>query len=246
MNALNKFLSVGIAAIGMSVLASPSAFATPTMTIAVGNSSTNVTLTNVSAAFGTGTYAAAAGSFDNFDYGGVLVTVSGSALQTQFGSVTDASGTITPITFAITQTGFSTGSNNSNFRSMQISGSATATDASSAQMIDFNGMVSPTAGSSTSQDSGALPLNTAPGVSPSSSVDYNTNGINLATPSNTVSITNSYTLDLNSSAMVNGGLLVTNLSTSTVITPEPAALALLSLGGVVALLSLRRRKTVVA
>ena len=100
MNALNKFLSVGIAAIGISAIASPSAFATPTMTITVGNSSTNVALTNVSAAFGTGTYAAAAGSFDNFDYGGVLVTVSGSALQTQYGSVTDTSGTITPITFS--------------------------------------------------------------------------------------------------------------------------------------------------
>lgn len=253
MNNFNKLLSIGIAAIGVAALASPSVFATPTstfanptMTISVGSASTTVTLTSVSTLFGAGTYAAAASSFDEFDYGGVFVTVSGSSLSTQFGSVTDTSGATTPITFSITENGLSTGSSSINFKSMQISGSATSTGATNSQAIDFSGMVSPTSGLSTSQDSGALALNTLPGVSPSSSVSYNTSGVNLATPSDTVSVTNSYTLDLNSNAVVNGGLLVTNLSTASVITPEPASLGLLGLGGAVALLGLRRRKTVVA
>ncbi len=242
MRTFHKFLSVGIAAIGVSALASPSASATPSMTISVGSLSTGVTLTDL----GSGTYAASAGTFDGFNYGGTLITVSDTSLTTQFGSVTDTSGTTAPITFSIMQSGFSTGSSNLDFESMQISGSATATNASNVQTINFNGMVSPTSGSSTSQDSGALPLNTLPGVSPSSSVGYNTNGVNLNTPDGTVSITNTYTLDLNSSAMLNGGLLVTNLSTSAVTTPEPASLGFLGLGGAVALLGLRRRKTVTA
>ncbi len=251
MNNFNKLLSIGIAAIGVAAVASPSAFATPTvniptMTITVGNASTTVDLTSVSTIFGAGTYAAAASSFDGFDYGGVFVTVSGSSLSTQFGSITDTTVSTIPITFSITQSGFSTGSNTTDFQSMQISGSATSTGATNSQTIDFNGMVSPTSGLSTSQDSGALALNTLPGVSPSSSVSYNTPGTNLATPSDTVSVTNSYTLDLNSIAKVNGGLLVTNLSTASVITPEPASLGLLGLGGAIALLGLRRRKTVAA
>ena len=246
MNNFNKLLSIGIAAIGVAALASPSAFATPTMTITVGSASTSMTLTSVSSLFGAGTYAAGASSFDGFNYSGVFVTVSGSSLSTQFGSITDTSGATTPIKFSVTQSGFSTGANSTDFQSMQISGSVTSTGATNSQTIDFNGMVSPTSGLSTSQDSGVLDPNTLPGVSPSSSVSYNTPGINLATPSNTVSVTNSYTLDLNSGSVVNGGLLVTNLSTASVITPEPASLGLLGLGGAVALLGLRRRKTVVA
>ncbi|MGC8560387.1 MAG: PEP-CTERM sorting domain-containing protein [Phycisphaerae bacterium] len=246
MNNFNKLLSIGIAAIGVAALASPSAFATPTMTITVGSESTSVTLTNVSTLFGSGTYAADANSFDGFNYGGVFVTASGSSLTTQFGSVTNTTVATIPVTFSITQSGFSTGSSSINFKSMQISGSETTTGATNSQTVDFNGMVSPTSGSSTSQDSGALPLNTLPGVSPSSSVSYNTPGINLATPSDTVSVTNSYTFDLNSNATVKGGLLVTNLSTASVITPEPASLGLLGLGGAVALFGLRRRKTVIA
>lgn len=241
---LNKFVLAGIAVVGGSALVVPSVFATPSMVITVGSATQSVTLQNVSSVFGAGTYAAGSGSFDGFNYGGVLVTASGSSLQTQFGSVTDTNSTPSSISFAITQSGFSTGSSSSNFRSMQISGSVTATSATSSQTADFAGMVSPSSGSSTTQDSGALALNMNPGVLPSSSADYNTGGVNLLTPSETVSITNTYSFNLDSSAMVNGGLLVTNLSTSTVVTPEPASLGLLAVAGAGALVGLRRRKPV--
>ncbi len=243
---MTKAAGFGIAAFALSALMAPAAFATPTMVITVGSSSQNVTLQSAALLLGAGTYVAPAGSFDGFSYSGVLVTVGSNSLQTQFGSVTDSTQNPPAISFAVTQTGYATGSSNTNFESMQISGSATATDATSNQTIDFNGLVAPSTGASTSQDSGMLALNTSSPYTPSSSVGYNTAGTGLMTPSNSVSVTNTWTLNLSSSSVVNGGLLVTNLSTSTVVTPEPAAIGLLGIAGTVALLGLRRRKVAVS
>jgi len=240
---MKKSIVLVMASVGLAALAAPAAFATPTMVVTVGSSHQNVTLTSAAAILGAGTYIAAPGSFDGFSYGGVVVSTSGYTLQTQFSGVTDTTSGSADISFAVTND-YSTGGNSTNFRSMQTSGSATATNASSSQTIDFNGMVSPGGGSSTSQDSGALPLNSPTPVLPSSSTSYDLAGVNLNTPSSSVSVTNTWTVSLSSVSMVNGGIMVTNLSTSSVVTPEPAALALLGLGGAVALLGLRRRAAV--
>ncbi len=243
---MTKSAGFGIAAFALSALVAPVAFATPTMVITVGTATQDVTLQSTAGLLGAGTYVAPAGTFDGFSYSGVLATVANDSLQTQFGSVTDSTQNPPAISFAVTQTGYATGSSNTNFTSMQISGSATSTDATSNQTIDFNGMVAPSTGSSTSQDSGALALNTTSPYTPSSSLGYNIAATNLITPSTSVSVTNTWTLNLSSSSAVNGGLLVTNLSTSTVVTPEPAAIGLLGIGGAVALFGLRRRKTAVS
>ncbi len=238
---MTRSVALGILAVGLSALAAPCAFAVPTMTITVGLVNQTATLTSVSSTFGAGSYAAAAGTFDGFAYGGVLVTTSGDAMQTQFSSVSDTTSGPGAISFTVTDSGFTTGSPSINFASMQVSGSATATNATNNQTIDFNGNAAPLSGLSTSQNSGALSLNTNPGVFPSSSTVYNTSGINLNTPSPTASITNKWTLDLSPSSVVNGGLLATNLSTSSVVVPEPAAIGLLGIGGAVAMLGFRRR-----
>lgn len=239
---MTKSTGFAIAAFALSALVAPAAFATPTMVITVGAATQNVTLQSTATLLGAGTYAAQAGSFDGFSYGGVFVTVSNGSLQTQFGSVTDSTQNPPAISFAVTQTGFTTGSSSTNFESMQISGSATSTNATSNQTIDFNGMVSPSSGLPTSQDSGALGLNTTIPYTASSSLGYNTLGTSLTTPSTSVSVTNTWTLNLSNSSMVNGGLLVTNLSTSTVVVPEPAAIGLFGIGGAIALFGLSRRK----
>lgn len=231
---MNKILSTAIGILALS--AAPAAFASVQVsgTVQVGANSQSLVFTSVSS----GTYSAASGSLDGFSWGPLMASTSGSALSTSFFSVSNGSGSKGTVAFTVTESGVT----GSSYRSIQSTGSASATGATSSDTIDFNSTVTNSGGNVIGmEDSGAMSLNTTNPYSPSSSVAYNTTGANLVPVSPTINVSNMWTLDVANGVSANFGGVVTNLQTTTVVTPEPASAALLGLGVLVGVVGLRRR-----
>ncbi len=228
----------GIAAMGLTTFGVAGAFATPTLRITTPSGTTTEAFANVSAYFGAGAYAALPGSFGGFSWGGIVEQIGSSQVTTSLTSVTTTNSGNNTITFAVSDSGIS----GTGIVSMQSSGGVTATGATSLQTADLNGSVYST--SSTligSDDSGSLSMNSATNpVTPSSSVPFNSPGMNLTSSSITLTVTNSLALTLAPGSSLTGGLLTTNLDTTAVTTPEPATLGLFAVGGL-ALLAVGRR-----
>ncbi len=236
---MRKSALFGIAAMGLATVGCASAFATPTLKITTPSGSTTEAFTDVSAILGAGSYAALPGTFDGFSWGGILEKIGSTQVTTNLTSVSTSNSGNNTINFAVSASGIS----GTGIVSMQSSGGVTATDASSLQTADLNGSVYSAAlvllGR---QDSGSLPMNSASNpMMPSSSVAFNSSGMNLTGSSATLTVTNSLALTLDPSSSLTGGLLTTNLGTTTVTTPEPATVALFALGGLALLVGARRR-----
>ena len=232
----------GIAAMGLTTFGVAGAFATPTLRITTPSGTTTEAFANVSAYFGAGAYAALPGSFGGFSWGGIVEQIGSSQVTTNLTSVTTTNPGNNKITFAVSDSGIS----GIGIVSMQSSGGVTATGATSLQTADLNGSVYSTSSTliSTligSDDSGSLSMNSATNpVTPSSSVPFNSPGMNLTSSSITLTVTNSLALTLAPGSSLTGGLLTTNLDTTAVTTPEPATLGLFAVGGL-ALLAVGRR-----
>ena len=239
---MKKSALFGIVAMGMAVAGVPAAFATPTLTVTVVGTpgSDTPAFTNLSVYLGPGSYGVGPGTWGGFSWNSILTHVSATQFTVDLSSVTNgnsgnSNGTIT---FAISDSGIS----GTNILSAQASGGTTATDASSTQTVDLNSSVySSSMAILASQDSGAIGLNSVVPILPSSSVVYNSHGVNLSSSSSTLTVTNTFTLAMNPTTTLTAGSLTNNLNSSSVPTPEPATLALFAVGGLALLAGSRRR-----
>lgn len=231
----------GIAAMGLTTLGVAGAFATPTLTVTTPSGSTTETFTNVSAFLGAGAYAALPGTFGGFSWGGILEQIGSTQITTNLTSVSTTNSGNNTITFAVSDSGIS----GAGMLSMQSSGGVTATNATYLQTADLNGSVySSSSALLGSEDSGSLPMNFANNpMTPSSSVPFNSHGMNLTGSSSTLTVTNSLALTLDPTSSLTGGLLTTNLNATAVSTPEPATLGLFAVGGLALLAVGRRNKS---
>ncbi len=223
-----------------------SAMATPVLTVTTSSGRQNVTLVSI----GGGAYAATPGSAGGFTWGAIGVNVSSSSysqIALQINSVANTNPTTglnSTISFSVSDSGLSATPNS--FLSIQESGSATSSLATSAQTVDFSGSAvnsSSTSSSTTvgTQDSGDLALNTSKPYLSSSSVSYSSLGSNLSGAYSTLTLNAETSLSIDPGMKVNGTDLAVNIDTATVTTPEPAALGLFAVGGLVLLAARRRR-----
>ncbi len=231
----------GIAAMGLTTFGVAGAFATPTLTITTPSGPTTEAFTNVSAYLGAGSYVALPGNFGGFSWGGIVEQIGSTQITTNLTSVSTSNAGNNTITFAVADSGIS----GTGVVSMQSSGGVTATGASSIQTADLNGSVySSSMTLLGSEDSGSLSMNSASNPTlPSSSVAFNSHGVNLTGSSSTLTVTNSLAITLDPASSLTGGLVTTNLSDTAVTTPEPATLALFAVGGLALLTVGRRNKS---
>jgi hypothetical protein len=235
-SAMKTTALVGIAAMGILAAGVSSATATPVLQVTVGS---NAPVNETATSLGSGTYYFSASTSGTFTWGGVLAFVNAATNQFTLALspvATTSTGTISFVAQEVIT--------DPNALSIQASGATTATDATSNQTVDFNSAVISNIPSSLgSEDSGMLGLNSAMSpTSPSSSIAYNSNGVNLAAFSGPLTVQNTITLSLNSAASLNVGSLTTNISNTSVPTPEPATLALFAVGGLALLAAGRRNK----
>ncbi len=242
---MKKSALFGMAALGMAAVGLPQAFATPVLTVTTGSGTYTHALTDVSAYLGSGTYGIGSQTLDGFTWGGVIAHVGATQFTVDVSSVSNSnSGNSNGmISFAVTQDGFS----GTGIASLQATGGTTATNASDHQTVDFNGSAyAPTTPNPTllgQQDSGVIGMNSVVPASPSSSVAFSPlTGVNLSGSSSTLNLTDTLTLEMNPATYLNAGSLTTNLSDSSVPTPEPATLAIFAVGGLALLAGARRRK----
>jgi hypothetical protein len=228
------------AAVGTFALAAvPATYASIQLTgsVTVGNQTQTLTFSSI----GSGSYDASPGSVGGVSWGPIVAQTTGSALSTGFFQIDNQNTGSVNAVFTVTETGLSSATA---FKSMQPTGSISVTGATSSDTVDFNSLVQNSKSSIIGiQDSGPLELNTTTPYAPSSSVAYDSKGLNLTPASSTVMVSNTWTLDIGSGVVANMGGMVTNLQTTTVITPEPASLALFGLGAAAGVLGLRRRIT---
>ncbi len=218
-----------------------SAMATPVLTVTTSSGSQNVTLVSI----GGGAYAATPGSAGGFTWGAIGVNVSSSSysqVALQINSVANTNPTTglnSAISFSVSDSGLSATPNS--FLSIQESGSATSSLATSAQTVDFSGSAVNSSTTVGTQDSGDLALNTSKSYLSSSSVSYSSLGSNLSGAYSTLTLNAETSLSIDPGMKVNGTDLAVNIDTATVTTPEPAALGLFAVGGLVLLAARRRR-----
>ncbi len=239
---MNKTMLFGMAALGLAAVGVPQAFATPTLTVSVnGGPATPVGVADLSAYLGAGTYGALPGSLDGFSWGGILLETPTGANQFTLNLTSVSNGNLSTGTITFVA---SNSISDPTAQSMQPSGGATASNATSFQTVDFNSSVySSTPTLLASRDSGVLGLNSPTNPTfPNSSVPFNSPGANLGTFSGNLTLDNTITLSLNPAASLTGGLLTDSLSNSAIPTPEPATLALFAVGGLALLAGARRRK----
>ena len=232
---MKKVLVAAVGALAFSAV--PATFASIQVAgiVHVGSQSQSLAFSSL----GSGTYEAAAGSLGGVTWGPILAQTTGSALSTSFFQIDNTNSGSAKSVFTVSESGLTS---STAFQSMQPTGSISVTGATSSDTVDFNSLVQN--GSSTIiglQDSGALSLNTTNPYSPSSSVAYDSTGMNLTPSSTTVEISDTWTLNMGGGVLANFGGMVTNLQTTTVITPEPAALAIFGLGALALGLGARRR-----
>ena len=188
---------------------------------------------------GSGSYESGAGNLAGISWGQIMVQRSNTELSTSFFQIDNSNSSNVTAEFNVSSGGLSSASA---FRSMQPTGSISVNGATDSNTVDFSSLVQNSSGITVgSENSTPLALNTTNPYTPSSSVSYNANGINLTEPTSTVNVTNTWTLSIGSGVVADYGGMVTNLQTASVITPEPASLAFLGIGAAGSLIGLRRR-----
>ncbi len=232
----------GIAAMGLVTASAGNSFATPVLQVTVGSHTAVPTL--VASASGTYYFAPSTTALGGFSWGGAIVQVN--PVTNQF--------TLDLTTVTNGNTGASNGTiiflaeeniSDPSALSIQASGTAIGTSATSNQTVDFNSSVTSNIPTVLAfQDPGAMEFNSMTSPSnTSSSVNYNSTGANLAAFSGELTVINQVTLALNPTSSLTSGSLVTNISNTAVTTPEPATLALFAVGGLALLAVGRRNKS---
>lgn len=241
---VRSFSRVGIAGALATVAGlglATTAMATPILTVTTsGGGSATPTLLSL----GGGAYAAAPGTVGGFTWGAVGVNVSSGSydqLALQVNSIANnnpPAGVDRTIMFSVSESGLSASPNS--FLSIQGSGSATATGATSNQTVDISGSAVATSGIVGIQDSGAVFLKSTPGY-PSTSIAYNSLGQNLSAYTGNLTLNTVTSVTIDEGMKVDGTDAAMSLNTTAVGTPEPATMGLFAVGGL-ALLAMRRRR----